>query len=52
MITEREYKEAQMIIKMYESQNNKKVIPPPPLPPPDRFLKEGSEPPKPKNYHN
>ncbi len=26
----------------------KKVIPPPPLPPPNRYLKEGDEPPKPK----
>lgn len=29
-----------------------KIIPPPPPPPPDRFLKEGCEPPKPRNYEN
>ena len=57
MITEKEYLEAQMIIKLYESQQLKsgvigadKVIPPPPSPPPSRLLKEGDEPPKPKNY--
>lgn len=62
MITEKEYLEAQMIIKLYESQqlnisgvigSSDKVIPPPPPPPPpppSRYLKEGHEPPKPKNY--
>lgn len=57
MITEKEYLEAQMIIKLYESQqlnisgvigSSDKVIPPP-SPPPSRYLKEGDEPPKPKN---
>jgi hypothetical protein len=27
-----------------------KDIPPPPTPPPTRFLREGEEPPRPKNY--
>jgi hypothetical protein len=59
MITEKEYLEAQMIIKLYESQqlNISGVIgssdlkkPTPPPPPMDRRWKEGEEPPKPKNY--
>jgi len=59
MITEKEYLEAQMIIKIYESQqlnisgvigSSDKVIPPLPSPPPCRYLKEGDEQPKPKNY--
>jgi hypothetical protein len=59
MITEKEYLEAQMIIKLYESQqlnisgvigSSDKFIPPPPSPPPSRRLREGAEPPKPKNY--
>ena len=56
MITEKEYLEAQMIIKLYESQNfnksidnsdSNKIIPPPPKSPPSRFLREGDYPPKP-----
>jgi hypothetical protein len=59
MITEKEYLEAQMIIKLYESQqlnisgvigSSDKVIPEAPKPPQDRTWREGSEPPKPKNY--
>lgn len=59
MITEKEYLDAQMIIKLYESHqlnissvisSSDKVIPSPPSPPPSRYLKEGNEPPKPKNY--
>lgn len=59
MITEKEYIEAKMIIKLYEIQLlNKsgivgifdKMIPPPPSPPEDRYLKEEDEPPKPKNF--
>ena len=56
MITEKEYLEAQMIIKLYESQqlNMSGVIgssiPKPPEPPKDRRWREGDEPPKPKNY--
>ena len=33
-----------------KQQNENKKIPPPPPPPPSRFLKEGKEPSKPKNY--
>lgn len=60
MITEKEYLEAQMIIKLYESQqlnttgnisSTDKVIPPPPVPPPDKTWREGEIPPKPKIYH-
>ena len=56
MITEKEYLEAQMIIKLYESQQLNisgvigSSIPKPPEPPKDRRWKEGDEPPKPKNY--
>ena len=56
MITEKEYLEAQMIIKLYESQQLNisgvigSSIPKPPEPPKDRTWKEGEEPPKPKNY--
>lgn len=56
MITEKEYLEAQMIIKLYESQQLNisgvigSSIPKPPEPPKDRRWREGDEPPKPKNY--
>ncbi|MGM0495964.1 MAG: hypothetical protein ACQERX_04805 [Bacillota bacterium] len=56
MITEKEYLEAQMIIKLYESQQLNisgvigSSIPKPPKPPKDRRWREGDEPPKPKNY--
>jgi len=59
MITEKEYLEAQMIIKLYESQqlnisgvigSSDKIIPPPPSPPEDRVLKEGGYVKPPKNY--
>ena len=36
----------------YLEQEKKKNIPPPPQSPPDRFLREGCEPPKPKNWKN
>jgi hypothetical protein len=58
MITEKEYKEAKLIVQLYESINCKEktigknntqtnYIPPPPLPPPGRILIEGQKPPKP-----
>ena len=56
MITEKEYLEAQMIIKLYENQQLNisgvigSSIPKPPEPPKDRRWREGDEPPKPKNY--
>ena len=56
MITEKEYLEAQMIIKLYESQQLNisgvigSSIPKPPEPPKDRRWREGDKPPKPKNY--
>jgi hypothetical protein len=56
MITEKEYLEAQMIIKLYESQQLNisgvigSSIPKPPEPPKDRRWREGDIPPKPKNY--
>ena len=56
MITEKEYLEAQMIIKLYENQQLNisgvigRSIPKPPEPPKDRRWREGDEPPKPKNY--
>lgn len=36
--------------KLEVSNTTNKVIPPPPKPPEDRYLREGCEPPKPKNY--
>jgi hypothetical protein len=57
MISEKEYLEAQIIIKLYENQqlNTSGITsksdlkrPAPPLPPMDRRWKEGEEPPKPK----
>jgi hypothetical protein len=56
MITEKEYLEAQMIIKLYESHQlnisggSGSSIPKPPEPPKDRRWRDGDEPPKPKNY--
>ncbi len=56
MITEKQYLEAQIIIKLYESQQLNihgvidSSIPEPPKPPQDRTWTEGGEPPKPKNY--
>ena len=60
MITEKEYLEAQMIIKLYESQqlniagvigSSGKAIPEAPKPPQDRTWREGGyvKPPKPNN---
>jgi hypothetical protein len=58
MISEKEYLEAQMVIKLYESQqlNTSSIIsksdlkrPAPPPPPMDRRWREGEEPPKPIN---
>jgi len=55
MISEKEYEEAKLIIKLYESQQFGKyettvghVYKPPPVPPPSQIIREGENPVKPK----